>query len=183
MSDAVGGDAAACERFSATLYRELRTLASRYANRQPASPSALQPTALVHEAMLRLLGGGHVDDKSRTHFVAAAAVAMRCVLVDEARARKAAKRGGGAAQITLDTRDAAVSDAFVDVIALSDLLDRLAKLSPRAAKVVEMRVFAGMTSAEIAGALDVSIPTVKGDWRTARAWLRAELKQGYCEGT
>jgi len=175
LSQASLGDGAAQERFTTTLYGELRELAGRYLKRRPVGDLTLQPTVILNEALLRMLGPDELDIKSRTHFCATAAVAMRCVVVDHARSRKTKKRGGDLGRVTLDTGDAVVSDSFVDAVMLSDLLDHFADLSERGAKVVELKIFAGMTVPEIAEALGVSERTVKGDWRTAQAWLRAEL--------
>lgn len=177
LTAAGSGDAAAAEQLTPLLYDELRALAGRYLNARKNGVNTLQPTALVHEAFLRLIGHDEIDPRSRTHFFAAAANAMRWVLVDYARAKAAEKRGGGRTFLTLQSSDGVVESEEVDVLALHELLERLAELSPRAARVVDMRFFGGMSVSETAQVLGVSERTVKGDWRTARAWLRAELER------
>jgi RNA polymerase sigma factor (TIGR02999 family) len=141
----------------------------------------LQPTALVHEAFLRLVGGDASFD-DRAHFLRAASRVMRRVLVDHARARDAAKRGaGGGLRVTLDESIAASAghdgddDRVVELLALDDALARLAAAEPRWAQVVELRVFGGLEVTEVARALGVSTPTVKRDWAFAKAWLAREL--------
>ena len=142
---------------------------------QPAGHT-LQTTALVHEAYLRLVGGSSVEWKGRAHFFGVAAKAMRSILVDHARARAAAKRGGAAPAITLDEASATSAPREdVDVLALHDALDRLAELDARKSQLVELRYFGGLGIDEAAAVLGVSPATVKRDWTTARAWLRREL--------
>jgi RNA polymerase sigma-70 factor (ECF subfamily) len=126
---------------------------------------------------LRLIGRDAADYRSRTHFLATAATAMRSVLVDCARARGAAKRGGGWCRITLDEAAALQPQSEIDLSALDEALARLARLKGRAARIVELRFFGGLSVEEVADCLGVSARTVKGDWRTARAWLRAELAE------
>lgn len=172
------GDQAAIRQLAPLVYDELRALARRYLPPKGAAATAtLQPTALVHEAFLRLIEQDTVDYKGRTHFLAAAATAMRSVLVDYARARGAAKRGGGWCRVTLDEAAAFQPQREVDLSALDEALAKLAQLKERAAKIVELRFFGGMSVEEIADHLGVSARTVKGDWRTARAWLRAQLAE------
>lgn len=172
------GDQAAVRDLAPLVYDELRALARHYlpADRAAGTPT-LQPTALVHETFLRLIKQEAVDYKSRTHFLAAAATAMRCVLADHARARGAAKRGGGWCRITLDNAVALQPQQEVDFSALDEALARLTQMKERAAKIVELRFFGGLSVEEVADYLGVSARTVKGDWRTARAWLRAELAE------
>lgn len=156
------------------IYDKLHALAKRHFARQPAS-STLQPTALVHEVYLRLARHDMADINDREHFLALAATAMRQILIDEARRRKAAKRGDEWVRVTLDGVRSPREDAIVDTLVLDDLITRLTALNPRHARVVELRVFAGMTVAEVARVLSVSLSTAEKDWRQARAWLRAEL--------
>ena len=171
------GDRRAADRLLPAVYDELRRQAARAMRREPDG-STLQPTALVHEAYLRL-----VDQRapwhSRAQFFGVAAQAMRRVLVDHARARHAAKRGGGAPQITLGDAAAqqpgAAADSAADVLALHDALTRLAALDPDQARLVELRYFAGLTIEETAAALGSSPATVKREWAVARAWLHREL--------
>jgi RNA polymerase sigma-70 factor (ECF subfamily) len=172
------GDQEAVRRLVPLVYDELRALAHHYLPPKGAAGAAtLQPTALVHEAFLRLIGQDAADYQSRTHFLATAATAMRSVLLDYARARGAAKRGGGWLRITLDEAAALQAETELDLCALDEALARLAQLKQRAARIVELRFFGGMTVEEVADCLGVSVRTVKGDWRTARAWLRAELAE------
>ena len=169
------GDPAAAERLLPLVYEELRALAGHYFKKQ-RSDHTLQPTALVHEAYLKLVGQERPEWKSRAHFLAVAATAMRQILINHARDKKAAKRGGPDRQrITLDRALAAVESDVVDVIVLDDSISRLAKLSARQARVVELRVFGGLTVEEAAHVLGVGPTTVKTDWQFAKAWLKREL--------
>ena len=171
------GDPRAADRLLPAVYDELRRQAARAMGRE-SDGNTLQPTALVHEAYLRL-----VDQRApwhnRAQFFGVAAQAMRRVLVDHARARHAAKRGGGAPRITLDDAAAeqpgASDDSAADVLALHDALTRLAAMDPDQARLVELRYFAGLTIEETAAALGSSPATVKREWAVARAWLHREL--------
>jgi RNA polymerase sigma factor (TIGR02999 family) len=159
------------------LYGELRRQAARHLRNQPAGHT-LQATALVHEVYLRLVDRPNADWQSRAHFFGVAARAMRSILVDHARARRAAKRGGEPRQLTLGAADALgehAPESEVDVLALDEALARLAELDPRQAQVVELRYFAGASIEETAHVLGVSHATVEREWRTARLWLRREL--------
>jgi RNA polymerase sigma factor (TIGR02999 family) len=138
----------------------------------------LQPTALVHEAYLRLVHQDQVEWTDRAHFLGIAARCMRQILVDHARGRSAEKRGGGQQRVTLEEELAPAASNEFEMIDLDDALDKLSRLDERAARVAEMRLFGGMTIEEISHALSVSRRTVDGDWATARLWLRREL-QGY----
>ncbi len=172
---AASGDALAVERLSSLLYDELRALAERYMRRE-RSNHTLQPTALVHEAYLRLIGTG-IAFQNRAHFLALAARTMRRVLLDHARRRAATKRGGGVERVTL--ADVAAADSrTLDLIAVDAALERLAQIEPRQAQVVELRFFGGLEIEEAAEVLGVSKATVKRDWRFARAWLAGELHGG-----
>ncbi len=161
---------------SDSVIAELHSLAAKYlAGERPGH--TLQPTALVHEAFLRLVGSPGVP-AGRSDFIALAATAMRRVLVDHARARKAAKRGGDRRRIALDAAQAPGEDpGEVDVLALDESLERLAALDPRQARIVELRFFGGLGVEAVASVLGVSARTVEADWRMARAWLRRELGQ------
>ncbi len=172
LLDALGrGEDGAVDRLFPVVYDELRRLAQRV--RQGPSMETLNTTALVHEAYLRLVGPEHdVSFESRAHFLAVTAKAMRHVLVDYARRRGAAKRGGDAVRVDLTAAlgaQAPPDDATL--IAVDDALRHLARLDPRKARVVECRVFGGLTLDETAAALGVSAATVKRDWRMAQAWL------------
>jgi RNA polymerase sigma-70 factor (ECF subfamily) len=155
-------------------YRELRRIAGRYMRAQ-RDDHTLQPTALVHEAYLRLAHARGSGWKSRTQFVAVAASAMRCVLIDSARRRGAAKRHGGA-RMTLVEGSAIDEPRPIDLLALDEALQRLAAVEERPARVVELRFFGGLELARVAEVLGVSLPTVKRDWRFAKAWLARELR-------
>lgn len=152
------------------LYEELRALAHQQLGRE-RSDQTLRTTALVHEAYLKLVDHTRVTEHGRAYFFAAAAHAMRQVLVDRARRRNAAKRGGGVKMVSLGDDDAAVDAYASELLDLDDALQRLAGHSPRQVKVVEYRFFAGMNVEETAKALGVSPRTVESDWAMARAWL------------
>lgn len=171
------GDQAAGDRLLPEVYAELRRCAAR-AMRREASEHTLQATALVHEAYLRLVDQRRVQWQNRAHFFGVAAQVMRRILVDHARGRHAAKRGGGARQLTLGDADAAAApdaDDGLDVLALHEALERLAALDEAHARVVELRYFGGLNIEETAEAMGVSPATVKREWALARAWLRREL--------
>ncbi|MBA2683348.1 MAG: sigma-70 family RNA polymerase sigma factor [Gemmatimonadaceae bacterium] len=167
------GDAAAYDRLLPLLYSELRAIAGRHM-RGERPDHTLQPTALVHEAFLRLVGGSPVHFEDRTHFLRAASQAMRRVLVDYARARTAAKRSGDL-RVTLDEAIAGHDDRIVDLLVLDDAMTRLAAAEPRWARVVELRIFGGLEVAEVAEALGISPATAKRDWQFAKGWLAREL--------
>jgi RNA polymerase sigma factor (TIGR02999 family) len=157
------------------VYDELHRMAERQMSGQPVGHT-LSATALVHESYLKLVRQSARAWKDRAHFLAVAAVAMRHVLVNHAERRKADKRGGGRLPATLDEGFLGDDGARVDdLLALDRALDRLDALSPRQRAVVECRFFGGLTWEEIAEAVEVSVPTVRRDWRVARAWLAREL--------
>jgi RNA polymerase sigma factor (TIGR02999 family) len=168
------GDPAAVDELLAVVYRDLHRQAERYMRAQPPGHT-LQATGLVHEAYLRLVHHDQVDWNSRGHFFAVAAKAMRSILVDHARARGAAKRGGGADQLTLEDLEVVGGGGEVGVLDLDEALNRLAELDPRKGSLVELRYFGGLSIEETAEVLGLSPATVKREWRTARAWLRREL--------
>jgi len=160
--------------FSAT-YEELRRLAASVRRDDPSA--TLSPTALVNEAWLKLAGSPHVADASHIHFKRIAARAMRQVLIEAARRRRADKRGGGAGMVTLDDALAPAAPTTEDeLLALDGALDDLARLNPRQATMVESRFFGGLDVAETAELLGVSEATVLRDWRAAKAWLARELR-------
>ena len=158
------------------VYDELRRIAAGYVRRERAQ--SVQATELVHEAYLRLAQVRTPQWQNRTHFVAIAAISMRRLLVERARARGAAKRGGSRIQVTLDEKLLAGGDeaAAVDLVALDRALTALAALDPRQARIVELRYFGGLSVEETADALETSPATVKRDWTVARAWLARELQ-------
>jgi RNA polymerase sigma factor (TIGR02999 family) len=173
------GDPKAVAELMPLVYDELRRLAASYVRRERRGQT-LQATALVNEAYVRLIGEKAQTWQNRTHFLAIAALSMRQILVQRARARKAAKRGGDPERITLDERFLPVAATAgtrpIDLVALDAALDKLAALDARQAKVVELRYFGGLSVEETAEALDVSPATVKRDWTLARAWLKRELE-------
>jgi RNA polymerase sigma factor (TIGR02999 family) len=156
------------------VYDEFRALAERQLRRERPDHT-LQPTALVHEAYLKLIDQTRVDWQGRTHFFAVGAQAIRRILVDHARTHKRQKRGGGAAKVVLDEAVALAPQRQEEILALDEALEKLAKLDPRQAQVVEMRFFGGMSVEDVASSLNVSKRTVEGDWTMARAWLLREL--------
>lgn len=156
------------------LYDELRCMARSYLQREHKDHT-LQPTALVHEAYLRLLGQRAVDWTNREQFLAAAATMMRRLLIDHRRARTTIKRGGNSTTTTLDQAVLAFEDHSIDLLELDGALDRLADIEPRLTKVIELRFFGGLSVEETARVLDVSVRTVAREWALARAWLLREL--------
>lgn len=170
------GDAEAAARLFPLIYDELHRLASGYMRRE-RSDHTLQPTALVHEAFLRLFGGDEAGPfENREHFMAAAALAMRRILVNHAKARDAKKRGGGRPVRILDDAVAAFDDRASDLLMLDEALERLASHDAQQARLVEMRFFGGMTAEQCATVLGVSRRTVHYEWAHARAWLRSQLE-------
>jgi RNA polymerase sigma factor (TIGR02999 family) len=173
------GDRQALEQLTPLVYTQLRAQARRHM-RNERSGATLQSTALVHEVYLRLIDARHIDWSDRVHFFALSAQLMRRILVDAARTRAAAKRGGGVAAagtgagVDLDQISAADSSAS-SLCALDDALAGLARIDPRRAKVIELRFFGGLSVEETAAALGVSPQTVMRDWRLAKAWLAREL--------
>ena len=158
------------------VYDELRRIAARYVSRERPGQT-LQATALVNEAFVRLAAERPRDFQNRTHFLAIAALSMRQILVQRARARAAAKRGGAPQRVTLDDASAGVSaPESIDVLALDEALTRLAALDPEQARIVELRYFGGLTIEETAEVEGISPATVKRQWAMARAWLKRALE-------
>ncbi len=166
-------EAAAAELFDLA-YRELRRIAGGMLRRERAGHT-LQPTALVHEAFIRLIGQERAEFAGRTHFLAICADAMRRVLVDHARHRRRLKRGGQWHRVALQDADRQLGVEDLDLVAFHDALERLRTLDERQARVVELRFFGGMSMHDVAEALGVSKRTAEGDWTHARAWLRQAL--------
>jgi RNA polymerase sigma-70 factor, ECF subfamily len=162
------------DRLVAEIYDELERLAAHFLVAERRNHT-LQPTALVHEAYLRVAAQARVEWQGRSHFAAVAANMMRRVLVDHARKRRRAKRGGGSYVVTLDEGLALAIERDEELVALDEALERLAVEDPRLARLVEYRYFGGLTIDEAAEALDVSTATIARDWTAARAWLRREL--------
>ncbi len=170
------GDQAALESLSPLINQELHRLAKLYMVGERQG-HLLQPTALVNEAWLRLIDWQNVEWKNRAHFLGLAAQIMRRILVDFARARDREKRGGDALQVSLSEASNVPSERNAELVALDDALQALEKLSPRQARMIELRFFAGLTDEESAEALGVSVGTVRRDWSLAEAWLFRELKR------
>ena len=171
------GDRVAAQELMPQVYSELRDLAARFLRREDPGHT-LQPTALVHEVFMKLVDQNQVSWRGQTHFFAICAQAMRRILVDHARSRKRKKRGGGLQRIALRD-DAAVSKRReTDVLAVDEALEKLARLDPRQAKIVELRFFGGFNIQEVAEVLSLSRRTVENEWTMIRAWLRRELAEG-----
>lgn len=169
------GDQAALGQIAEIVDGELHRLAAAYLRRERPGHT-LQPTALVNEAFLRLVGqASHSNWESRSHFVAIAAHHMRQILVDYARRHRAAKRGSGATMISLEDAQASSDPRPVDLLALDEALEKLAAVDPRKAKAMELKFFGGLEMAEIGAVLGISIKTVEKDVRLAAAWLRSAL--------
>jgi RNA polymerase sigma factor (TIGR02999 family) len=177
-----GGDQTALERLTPLVYNHLRRLGRQYV-RKERTDNRVDATSLVHEAYLRLVDARTVDWRDRAHFFAVSSTIMRRILVDAARARATAKRGGDLQKLeetpglNLDSLPAVGTDRAAEICALNDALDALAKREPRRAKVIELRYFGGLTVEDTAEALDVSPQTVLRDWKLARAWLAVELRK------
>lgn len=169
-------DKSAVDELFSLAYEELRRLAASV--RRDNASATLNPTALVHEAWLKLAGSSSLDAESRTHFKRIAARAMRQVLVDAARRRNTGKRGAGAILVTFDDAIDEADASADEVLALDAALEELARVSPRQAAMVESRFFGGFDTAETARLLEVSEATVMRDWRAAKAWLAHRLRPG-----
>ena len=175
LESAASGNRHATEQLTVAVYDELRRLAAKYLEREAPS-HGLRPTALVHEAFLKLIDQKQVDWQGRTHFFAIAAQSMRRVLVDHARRRGRQKRGGDRQRVAFDEQLVIQRDRIEDVLAVDELLEELAELDPRQATIIELRFFGGMTVEEVASALQVSKRTIEREWTMARAWLRQRLE-------
>jgi len=168
------GEAGALDRLTPLVYQELHRLARRYMAQERAGHT-LQTTALVNEAYLELVDSVHADWQNRAHFFAVCAHVMRRILVDWARSRQVAKRGGGTRLIGLEEALVVADEPDPGLVALDDALQALAELDPRKARVVELRFFGGLTNLETAAVLTISEETVQRDWTFAKSWLRREL--------
>jgi RNA polymerase sigma factor (TIGR02999 family) len=171
------GDEKARDGLFELVHRDLRARAARYLRRERRNHT-LQPTALIHEAYLRLVGHQRVDWQNRAHFLAIAAKMMRRILVDHARRRHAVKRPADVLRVALDDQVGRVEPVGCDVLALHGALEELESLDERQAHIVELRYFAGMSEDEIASAIGVSRSSVTREWQTARAWLYRRLTIG-----
>jgi RNA polymerase sigma factor (TIGR02999 family) len=166
----------ATEALAELLYPELRRIASRLMRGERAGHT-LQPTAVVHEAFMRLVDEQSIQWQDRAHFLGIAARVMRRILIDHARRRGAEKRGGGVDRVTLNEEIVSNEDSSIGLLALDDVLNRFAEIDGRGAQVAELRIFGGLTVRETAEELGVSPRTVNGDWAVARLWLARELAQ------
>lgn len=176
LGQLAAGDSSAAAQLLPLVYDELRALAAHYMQAERAGHT-LQPTALVHEAYVRLVGPGALEFSGRQHFIAVAARAMRRLLVNHARDRRARKRGGGGKweRITLDEAFPVGNGQTIDLIDLNDALEALAALNERQARLGELRFFGGLEVAEAAEVLGIGLTTAKRDWTVARAWLTRRL--------
>lgn len=177
LKRAADADTKAAQGVFSCVYDELRRLAAEMMKTERPDHT-LQPTALVHEAFVRLIGGGDIGWKNRAHFFAAAARAMRRMLVDHARTKAAAKRGGAWESVTLDSAVALSGGKVLDLVALNEALEALEARDDRAAKVVELRFFGGLTIDEASQVIGVATSTIEEDWSFARAWLGKRLSGG-----
>jgi len=171
------GDRQALDALIPLVYGELRRIAQHFLQREKPGHT-LQSTALVHEAYVRMVGQNLPEWQSRAHFFGIAAQLMRQILVDHARARQAAKRGGDVFKLSLDESTAMPEQRDLDLIALDDALKSLTELDPQQSRIVELRYFAGLTIEDTSEVLGISPATVKRDWATARAWLQREMMRG-----
>lgn len=171
------GDANAVERLFPFVYEELRRLARNYLAKERGDHT-LQPTALVHEAYLRLIDQNRTTWQNRVHFYAVAANMMRRILVNHARDRATQKRGGDFQIVSFDETKNTTNETTLDVVKLDEALQNLEKFDARKSRVVEMRFFGGLSEKEISTILDVSEKTVRRDWQMAKMWLRRELSNG-----
>ena len=170
------GDQAALEKLMPLVYSELRRLAGNYLRRERAEHT-LQPTALVNEAYLKLVDQKNTKWQNRAHFFGISAQLMRRILVDHARQHQAVKRGGaGQQRISITSAETVVKQPEVDLLALNEALDELAKMDPQQSRIVELKFFAGLSIEEIAEVLSIGHATVERDWKIARAWLRRQLE-------
>ena len=175
------GDVQAGEDLFPVVYRELRRRAAAYL-RAERRDHTLQPTALVHEAYLRLAGKECIAWRNRAHFFGVAAQMMRRILVDHARQHRAAKRPGAGVKVTLDDRIGAAQPPDCEILLLDCALADLARIDPRQAHIVELRYFAGLSEQEVASLLSLSRATVTREWQTARAWLYRRISKGVSTG-
>lgn len=175
LVDAGQGDAKAAGKLLELVYEELRRLATSRISQEPPGQT-FQPTELVHEAWLRLVGAENPSFENRAHFFSAAAEAMRRILIDRARRKLTMRHGGGFKRADLDGKDLPAPEADQQLLALNEVLDKLAGEHPLQAEVVKLRYFVGMTNEEAARILNISVSTAKRYWLFARAWILRELQ-------
>jgi len=176
LKDWTGGDEAAADRLMPLVHEELRRLAHQYMRREKPGHT-LQTSALVNEAYVRLVDQSKIQWESRAHFFGIAAPLLRQILVDQARRKNFAKRGGGAIRVSLDSANAIAQEQSANVMALDEALKTLEQTDPRKSQIVELRFFGGMSIEETAEALKISPGTVMREWTFARAWLRNEMSR------
>ena len=172
------GDAAALDKLIPVVYRELRRMADHYLRGENPGHS-LQPTALVHEAYLRLIDQTKVEWQNRAHFFGVAAQMMRRILIDHAKAKHRGKRGGAATRVTLEEGAAFTQERAAELVALDDALNMLSEIDERKSRIVELRYFGGLTVEETAQVVGVSDKTVMRDWNLAKAWLYQQLTNAF----
>jgi RNA polymerase sigma factor (TIGR02999 family) len=177
LTAASAGDRKALDELLSSVYEELRRRAASMMGRERGEHT-LQPTALVHEAFLRLVEVERIDWKGRAHFFAVASQMMRRILVDHARTRLADKRGGGATRVAIDEILGLTAERDADVLMIDEALEKLAAQSPRHADIVSMRFFGGLSVEEVAAVLGTPRRTLEAEWTMIRAWLRRELSDG-----
>lgn len=170
------GDPKAADQLLELVYQDLRRLANHKMAQEPPGQT-LQPTALVHEAWLRLVGSEHPNFENRAHFFSAATEAMRRILIDRARRRSALRHGGQLQRVDLDECNVAAPEADAELLAVDEALDELVKEYPMQAEVVKLRYFGGQTNEETAQILGISLTTVKNYWAFARAWLLQQIQR------
>jgi RNA polymerase sigma factor (TIGR02999 family) len=180
LGELTKGNEQAASKIVPLVYGELRRLAAHYMQRERGDHT-LQATALVHEAFIKLVEQRSVNWQSRAHFFAIAARMMRRILIDHARGHLRGKRGAGERPVALDENLVFAPEQSVELIKIDEALERLAKLDPRQARIVELRFFGGLTVEETAEVLSISPKTVKRDWSVAKAWLHGELKSTHAE--
>ena len=176
LKDWSEGNRASADRLLSLVYDELRKIAGQYL-RKEKSDHTLQPTALVHEAYIKLIDISDISWQDRAHFFAVSANIMRHILVDHARAKLAEKRGGDAHRISLEDADSLSSEPDIDLLAVDEALNELAKFDEQQSRIVELRFFGGLTIEETAHVAGISPATVKREWAMAKAWLHRKLKK------
>lgn len=176
LADLTAGRSAAAAELAPLIYEDLRALAERYL-RGESVDHTLQPTALVHEAYLQLIDQTRVEWQGLTHFKAVGATAMRRLLIDHARGKRALKRGGDLQRVTLSDVFNSTQNSTIDLVLLDEVLEKLSQLDDRQYRVVELRFLGGLTEQEVAAVLGISRTTVQGEWRMAKAFLSSELRK------
>lgn len=174
LTELTNGNSRAVDQLMPLVYSELRRMARRYL-RQERRDHTLQPTALVHEAYLKLVDQSGYSWHNRAHFFAVAAQVMRRILIDHARTHHAQKRGGVAGKLSLDLVEVMDRRQYLQLIVFDEMLSKLQACDPRQGRIVELRFFGGLTEEEIAEVIGISVRTVKRDWKVARAWLYREM--------